>query len=109
MEDSYNDMLAELTGLIEEIVHTAMEDSVISEDEEALITEIKQRIEDLKLVLSISLENAEDLDALDKVFSESLKNLVSQSIDVAKKDEVISVEEIEILKKVIALSDKYSD
>lgn len=108
MEDSYNEMVAELTGLIEEIVQTAMNDSVISEDEEALINEIKQRIEDLKLVLSVSLENAEDLDTLDEVFEESLKKLVSQSISTAKQDDVITSDEIEILKKVIEFSEKHS-
>ena len=108
MEDSYNEMVAELTGLIEEIVQTAMNDSVISEDEESLISEIKQRIEDLKLVLSVSLENAEDLDTLDEVFQESLKKLVSQSISTAKQDDVISSDEIEILKKVIEFSEKHS-
>ena len=106
MQDGVDEMIAQLSGLIEEIVKTAKEDKVISEDEEKLISEVSQRIEDLKMLLSLSLENADDLNQLEEIFDQTLKSIVSSSIETAKADNVISADEIQIIRKVIEFSEK---
>lgn len=82
-----------------------MEDQRISDEEGMMIEHIKDQIHEFKTVSLTTLEEKMTEEQFRKILQSTIAEIISKTIEVAKKDNVISDDEIKILKTLIEFQD----
>ncbi len=94
-------------NLLSDMLHTAMEDMKITDDEIAILTFVRDQVEEYKMVLAESMER--DPHELDQIVKNALKRLINDVMTLARSDNVISDDEIKLLRDLIIFEDKFPE
>jgi transcriptional regulator CtsR len=95
------------SNLIEDLIQVAMEDRTITEEEGRLIDSVRDQIDEFKEVTLSSMPEKLNNEKFKQIVQSTLARMITRTIDLAKKDNVISDDEIRILKHLIDFQDHY--
>ena len=92
-------------NLLSDMLHTAMEDQKITEDEFAILSFVKDQVEEYKYILAESLQR--DPESLNALIHNAMNRLIEEAVSLAKQDNVISDDEIKLLRDLILFDERY--
>ena len=92
-------------NLLSDMLHTAMEDRKITEDEIAILSFVQDQVEEYKYILAESLQR--DPESLNTLVHNALERLIGEAVSIAKQDNVISDDEIKLLRDLILFDERY--
>ncbi len=96
-----NERYISFNEILSTLIQKALEDGVITPDEQDLIDAIKLDIEDIDKTIKEELRKELTKQALSKVISNASRQLINKTISIARKDARISSDEKIIIEQLI--------
>jgi hypothetical protein len=96
----------EISNLIQELRAVALEDSRITMEEQALMDKIEEDAQQMQNQIIQVLESDLDDNEFADLVKDFLQDIISNAIKFAKKDWVISEDEMRLIGKLLEFTDK---
>lgn len=89
-----------LDGLFKDLMEIALEDSVLSGDEQEILSSIRQDLDSLNKQLMQILEDDLDEEEFHDICTQILEDIIINAQTVAEKDKIVTYEEKKLLDRL---------